>query len=59
MSKDLTDEQIELEEKIAKERGGTRGSDGMFIPNKPDKSGCMSLFTILIIVILFTIQFAF
>ena len=43
MSKDPTDEFIEFEEKLAKERGGTRRSDGMFIPNKPDKSGCMSL----------------
>tara|TARA_B110000238_G_scaffold14038_1_gene13690 strand:- start:1864 stop:2043 length:180 start_codon:yes stop_codon:yes gene_type:complete len=59
MSKDPTDEFIEFEEKLAKERGGTRRSDGMFIPNKPNKSGCMSLYTILIIVILFTIQFAF
>ena len=59
VTKDPTKEQIEFEEKIAKERGGRRGSDGMFIPNKPDKSGCMSLYTILIIVILFTIQFVF
>ena len=48
MSKDFSPELLKMMDKIKEEREANA-----------NKKGCMSLFTILIIVILFTIQFAF